>query len=114
MVFARGREGPIHVDWRVTCFSFATMKSNRMRVGMPVIGAVNRFQHVWLSPICRKDTAAVALEQMPPPAPISKIKPDQVVEDILVSTLLRVQSSATPEIAAAAAKYLALLKAKVR
>jgi hypothetical protein len=47
---------------------------------------------------------------MAPPTPVSEISPDQIVTDILVSTLLRVQQSGNKEISAAAARYLSVLR----
>ena len=52
------------------------------------------------------------LAQMPAPLPVSPLDPDQIIEDILVSTLTRVQASAKPELAAAAARYITLLRQK--
>ena len=81
------------------------MKSNRMRLFKPIIGQKERFpvgvQVGEPSPIC--------LDELPAPLPISKVSPDQLIEDILMSTLRRVQANSSPEVAAAAARYLALL-----
>jgi hypothetical protein len=47
---------------------------------------------------------------MPAPEPIAQISPDQVVTDILIATLLKVQKTASAEVAAAAGRYLAQLQ----
>ncbi|MGZ8938963.1 MAG: hypothetical protein ACXW32_07110 [Limisphaerales bacterium] len=51
----------------------------------------------------------IALETLPAPLPVSRVHPDQLIEDILVATLRRVQDNASPEVAAAAARYISLL-----
>jgi hypothetical protein len=55
----------------------------------------------------------VDLSCMPPPPAITPIRPEQVVEDILAATLARVQTEASPQVAAAAARFLARMRAKV-
>ena len=50
------------------------------------------------------------LSEMPAPGPIEPVTPDQVVVDIIVSTLSRVQRSANPDVAAAASRYLSSLR----
>ena len=82
------------------------MKSNRMRFFTPVTIGSERYSG---SSISADASMPVALETLPAPLPISKILPDQLIEDILVATLRRVQSNASPEVAAAAARYISLL-----
>ena len=83
-----------------------SMKSNRMRLYTPKAGARGRFQ-VGLGEL--NDGEPIRLEELPAPLPITKISPDQLIEDILVSTLRRVQANSSPEVAAAAARYISLL-----
>jgi hypothetical protein len=82
------------------------MKSNRMQLGQPSIGTTRRLKPK-LSFEVMEDH--VSIESLPAPLPISKVSPDKLIEDILVSTLRRVQGSASPEVAAAAARYISLL-----
>jgi hypothetical protein len=82
------------------------MKSNRMRLSQPDLGIKELFSR---RVHFQTDGASVCIENMPAPLPVAKVSPDQLIEDILVSTLRRVQSTASPEVAAAAARYIALL-----
>lgn len=66
----------------------------------------------WLRKLNHKEVGKVNLREMAPPSAIAKIHPDQVVEDILMSTLLKVQSQASPEISAAAARFVELIREK--
>jgi hypothetical protein len=84
----------------------SVMKSNRMRLGQPSLGITNRLEPNLIFEVMED---CVSIESLPAPLPISKISPDQLIEDILVSTLRRVQGSASPEVAAAAARYISLL-----
>ena len=87
------------------------MKSNRMRYLRPAGGRSKGPTLPWLlSPTHAAER--VKLSKMPAPNPVSRLHPDQVIEDILVSTLVRVQKTANPELAAAAARYIALLREK--
>ena len=52
------------------------------------------------------------LKEIPDPLPIAKPQPSQIVQDILVSTLLRVQSTSNEDVAQAAARYLELIRAE--
>jgi hypothetical protein len=52
----------------------------------------------------------LALASMPNPAEIEAVSPEQVVTDIVVSTLLRVQQCSSAEVAAAAGRLLATLR----
>lgn len=82
------------------------MKSNRMRHYKPKPPARESFS------VYSKDgnkSYRVALRNLPAPLPISKVSPDQLIEDILVSTLRRVKERSSPEVAAAAARYITLL-----
>lgn len=80
------------------------MKSNRMRLYKPEFG--NRFEsELVLSPL----EHGINIEDLPAPLPVAKVSPDQLVEDILIATLRRVQNTSSPQVAAAAARYLALL-----
>ncbi|HEX7860372.1 MAG TPA: hypothetical protein VF773_08615 [Verrucomicrobiae bacterium] len=49
---------------------------------------------------------------MPAPLPIAKVSPDQLIEDVLISTLRRLQENSSPEVSAAAARYISLLSEK--
>lgn len=85
-----------------------SMKSNRMRLSQPETGIKDRRTGVALG----LTSYAVKLQELPAPVPIAKVSPDQLIEDILVCTLRRVQNTAAPEVAAAAARYLTLLSEK--
>ena len=81
------------------------MKSNRMRLYSPSIkprDKVNVFE-------CGSSGIPISLAALPAPLPINKVAPDQLIEDILVATLRRVQENSSAEVAAAAARYLSLL-----
>ncbi len=52
----------------------------------------------------------VRLAEMPSPVILPEISPEQVVADILVCTLERIQRSSSPEVAAAAARYLSVFR----
>jgi hypothetical protein len=54
-------------------------------------------------------SAPIRLEELPAPLPITKVSPDQLIEDILISTLRRVQENSSPAVSAAAARYITLL-----
>ena len=82
------------------------MKSNRMRLGPTSLGTTRRLASKLTFEVMEDH---VSLENLPAPLPISKVSPDKLIEDILVSTLRRVQGSASPEVAAAAARYISLL-----
>jgi hypothetical protein len=85
------------------------MKSNRMRVYKPVTGIKERFR---FEAACHTSAFPINLEDLPAPLPIAKISPDQLIEDILVSTLRRLQENSSPEVTAAAARYISLLSEK--
>lgn len=51
-----------------------------------------------------------SLTQMPAPVTLPEISPEQVVADILVCTLERIQRSSSPEVAAAAGRYLSVFR----
>jgi hypothetical protein len=87
------------------------MKSNRMRLSKPPAKGTTRFAPGWLLPL-EQAKQSEALDQMPAPLPIGRIEPDQIIEDILVSTLSRVKNSANAPLAAAAARYITLLREK--
>ena len=81
---------------------------------MAIPEVASRLSQPWLStPFTHKDVENVNLAEMSPPVEIPKVDPDQVVQDILVSTLLKVQRKASPEVQLAAARYLQALKAGV-
>ena len=85
-----------------------SMKSNRMRSYRPIT-AKERFR-----PESFQESLSlpIKIEDLPAPLPIAKISPDQLIEDILISTLRRVQEHSAPEVAAAAARYISLLSEK--
>src|SRR5689334_21878566 len=87
----------------------SVMKSNRMRfykglrgVAKPVVA----FRSSGAEDECRPANLA----DMPEPGVLPPISPDQVVTDILVATLLRVQQSSNSVVAAAAARFLSALR----
>jgi hypothetical protein len=82
------------------------MKSNRMRLYKPIAGVTERFK---VSLEKANESLPFRLEDLAAPLPITKVSADQLIEDILVSTLRRVQASSSPEVAAAAARYISLL-----
>lgn len=82
------------------------MKSNRMRLCQPTIRETRRLESKLVFEVMEDH---VCIESLPAPLPISKVSPDKLIEDILVSTLRRVQGSASAEVAAAAARYISLL-----
>jgi hypothetical protein len=84
------------------------MKSNRMRLYKPNAGTKGRFEPGY----SQEPKLSLCLEEMPPPLPIARVTPDDIIEDILISTLHRVQESASPAVAAAAARYISLLSEK--
>ena len=86
-----------------------SMKSTRMRFETPQTQLPGSCAEVRRDLLLSRG-APVCLAEMPPPAAIERISPDQVVVDILVATLLKVQKSATPEIVAAAERYLDQLR----
>jgi hypothetical protein len=80
------------------------MKSNRMRLYSPptqLRERINAFE-------CGSGIP-ISLAALPAPLPINKVAPDQLIEDILLATLRRVQENSSPEVAAAAARYITLL-----
>lgn len=82
------------------------MKSNRMRLFTPITSESDSLRRELL---LAGSAGSVAIESLPAPLPVRKIHPDQLIEDILVATLRRVQENASPEIAAAASRYISLL-----
>jgi hypothetical protein len=87
------------------------MKSNRMLLKTSAVETANRFESHHISTVPTSGQS-LDLKEMPAPLAISRVAPDQIIEDILVSTLLRLQSSAKGDLAAAAARYLTLLREK--
>jgi hypothetical protein len=55
----------------------------------------------------------VNLDEIPAPVAIVKPAPEQIVQDIVLSTLARIQESGSPEIAAAAAHYITRIRAEM-
>ena len=82
------------------------MKSNRMRLFTPMIC---ENEGLGLNLFSAGSALPVPLESLPAPLPVRKIHPDQLIEDILVATLRRVQENASPEVSAAASRYISLL-----
>jgi hypothetical protein len=99
------RFGIFAIGVRFADIHLLSMKSNRMRLSKP-FEAQNRLNTPWNVFSSKR---AIDIRALPPPLPIPKVDPDKVIEDVLVATLKRVQRSAKPEIAAAAARYLSLL-----
>jgi hypothetical protein len=85
------------------------MNSNRIRLFTPNAATNARFRSAQVETTV---SYPVNLEDLPPPLPIAKISPDQLIEDILIATLRRVQGNSSPEVAAAAARYITLLTEK--
>lgn len=52
------------------------------------------------------DVEKIDLAEMSAPSAVPKVSPEQVVQDILVSTLHKVRRNASPEVRRAAEKYL--------
>ena len=96
------------------------MKSSRLRLIEPSVGRVKHLAPALLLAFAnQEETTKLAAPQLPAdlvemaaPVPIRQVEPDQVIEDILIATLTREQNSATPQLAAAALRYITLLKAK--
>ena len=82
------------------------MKSNRMRLYKPTITAVERLRAGFIQ---SASTLPLSMESLPAPLPVAKISPDQLIEDILLATLRKVKEQSSPEVAAAAARYITLL-----
>jgi hypothetical protein len=78
------------------------MKSNRINF--------YKASHSLKKSLATFSTASASLADMPPPQMVASISADQVVSDILVATLLRVQESANAEVAEAVERYLAILR----
>jgi hypothetical protein len=81
------------------------MKSNRTRLqphGKVTASLHSRYRY--------RNVTPVQLSQMPAPVALPQISPDQVVADILISTLERIQRSSSPEVSAAAARYLSVFR----
>jgi hypothetical protein len=87
------------------------MKSNRIRFNFAVSEANDRFR-TKLSPITSFEAGKLFWQQLPAPLSVPQIGPDEIIRDILEATLLRVQKSSSPDIAAAAVKCLNLLRGK--
>lgn len=87
------------------------MKSNRMRVAIPADQSVARLESRWVEGSGAEEFGRIDLMRMSPPAVIPKIHPEQVVQDILISTLSKLQEKASPEVSRAAARYLAHIRA---
>lgn len=65
----------------------------------------------WLSGYRHRDVEKVDLAEMSAPSAIPKVNPEQVVQDILVSTLQKVRRKASPDVREAAEKYLEAIRA---
>jgi hypothetical protein len=97
-----------------------SMKSSRLRIIEPSVGRVKHLAPALLLAFANQEETskfstskmAANLAQMAAPVPVQQVQPDQVIEDILIATLKRVQNSANPELAAAALRYITLLKEK--
>ena len=83
-----------------------------MRIAVPADLSLTRGGGRWVEEGSEhREEGAVDLAEMSAPAVIPKVHPEQVVQDILISTLQKVQKKSSPEVSRAAAKYLALIKA---
>ena len=87
------------------------MNSNRMRPIRTAAGATIRLEREWSS-APPEDAGPIDLDGMPAPLAVEKVAPERIVADILVATLSRVQNDSSPEIAAAAEKYINVLRRK--
>ena len=63
-----------------------------------------------LSVPTRFEPGKLVWQQLPAPLPIRSIKPEEIVQDILEATLVRVQKTANLEVAAEAARCLTVLR----
>jgi len=80
------------------------MKSNRMRLYTPTTKAIEGLRGGFI-----QSASTLRMQSLPAPVPVAKISPDQLIEDILLATLRRVKDQSSPEVAAAAARYITLL-----
>jgi hypothetical protein len=97
-------------EWPGICFGKSfSMKSNRMWLMTPEFKGNSRLKPFW--PLPQPSSKRVNLKEIPAPVPIAKPEPKKIVQDILVSTLLRIQSGGSAEVADAAAEYLEMIKA---
>lgn len=85
------------------------MKSNRFRVHPPPQSG-NRWDEDLAALNPSGASGKIDLSRMPAPVLPPPTEPDQIIEDILVATLLRVQRNSSKEIVAAAQKYLQKIK----
>jgi hypothetical protein len=85
------------------------MKSNRMRLTFAAAESSDRFR-TKLLPVSSFEPGKLVWHQLPAPVAIPRVEPDEIIRDILEATLLRVQNSSSPDIAAAAVKCLNLLR----
>lgn len=72
-----------------------------------------RLRAGWLEGSDCQEGREVDLLEMAAPPVIPKVHPEQVVEDILISTLIKVQKHSSRDVSRAAAKYLELLKGRM-
>jgi hypothetical protein len=80
-----------------------------MRIHKRFIAQDGRFQPVFF---LRTPGSPLKIDELPAPLPIAKVSPDEMIEDIILSTLRRVQQTGSPELAAAASSYISLFSAK--
>jgi hypothetical protein len=82
-----------------------------MRLSFRAVESSDRFR-TKLSPITSFEPGKLLWRELPAPSVIPRVDPDEIVRDILEATLLRVQNSSSPDVAAAAMKCLNLLRGK--
>lgn len=81
-----------------------------MRTVIPGVAAVNMSPR-WYPGIHHREVGKVELSEMSAPTALPKVDPEQVVQDILVSTLRKVRRNASPEVRRTAEKYLEAIRA---
>lgn len=99
----------LKMAWILLYSGLLSMKSNRFRLIKPIAQTKERFR---VGGQQAEGIDSVRLEDLPAPLPIAKVTSDQLIEDILISTLRRVQENSSPQVAAAAARYISLLSEK--
>jgi hypothetical protein len=87
------------------------MNSNRIWLFAPEASEKTKFAPRWQSPL-QTIQKPINLQEIAAPVPIVKPQPGKIVRDLLIATLLRVQSTSSAEVAAAAVHYLELIRAE--
>jgi hypothetical protein len=85
------------------------MNSNRLRLPLTVAKERTSLSERWCSP---ELSEVIEWEQMPAPLPVPAIDPDEIIQDILEATLLKIKNKSGAEMSAAASRCLLLLRSK--